>query len=218
MTRLRVWVTRDEKPDGPLSAALRAAGLTPVLEPVIARHVVDGAAKEIAGLEPDDWLVLTSAYAVEALPVVAARVAVVGEATGDAARAKGFRVEFVSSVHGAAGLFAELRKRIDRGRVWYPRSSLATLPEAWADVEVISPVLYETCLRAFDRGVIDDIDFIAVASPSAVHAIGRIDVPYASIGPTTSAALREIGVEAWVEAPRRTFQSLANEISRHRDA
>ena len=210
---MRVWVTRDEKPDGPLSVALRAAGLTPVLEPVITRRVIDGAAKEIARLGSEDWLVLTSAYAVEAVPVVSARVAVVGEATGRAARAKGFRVEFVSSVHGAASLFAGLRKRCDGGRVCYPRSSLATVPEAWADVEIISPVLYETCPRAFDRGVLDDIDVISVASPSAVQAIGRIDAPYASIGPTTSAALREIGVEAWVEAVRRTFESLANEIA-----
>lgn len=214
---MRVWVTRDEEPNGPLSTALRAAGLTPVLEPVIARHVIEGAAEEIARLKSDDWLVLTSAYAVEAVPVVSARVAVVGEATGRAARAKGLRVELVSSVHGAASLFAELRKHCDRGRVCYPRSSLATVPEAWADVEIISPVLYETCPRTFDRNVIDDIDVIAVASPSAVHAIGRIDAPYASIGPTTSAALREIGVEACVEAPQRTFDSLANEIARHRD-
>ena len=48
---LRVWVTRDESRDGPLSIALRKAGVAPVWEPVLERHVVDDAGKEIARSE-----------------------------------------------------------------------------------------------------------------------------------------------------------------------
>ena len=61
---MNVWVTRDEKSDGPLSSALRSAGLGVILEPVLERRVVTDAADVIARLGPDDWLVLTSVYAV----------------------------------------------------------------------------------------------------------------------------------------------------------
>ncbi len=63
---MRVWVTRDEKPDGPLSAALWEAGLSVVHEPVLERRVVNDAHEAITKLGPDDWLVLTSVYAIEA--------------------------------------------------------------------------------------------------------------------------------------------------------
>ncbi|MCH7840618.1 MAG: hypothetical protein IID38_10345, partial [Planctomycetes bacterium] len=81
---MRIWVTRDETPGGPLSAALAAVGLTVVCEPVLQRRVIDDAAETISRLSPDDWLVLTSVYAVEAVRADRARiprVAVVGEAS-----------------------------------------------------------------------------------------------------------------------------------------
>jgi uroporphyrinogen-III synthase len=50
---MRVWVTRDEETVGPLSTALRAAGLTVVHEPVLARRVVNDAADTISQLGSD---------------------------------------------------------------------------------------------------------------------------------------------------------------------
>ncbi|MEK7710927.1 MAG: uroporphyrinogen-III synthase [Planctomycetota bacterium] len=217
---MRVWVTRDEPDDGPLSTALRAVELTVVNEPVLERRVVNDAAQVLAQLGPDDWLVLTSVYAIEAVATHFARtprVAVVGEASRRAAAAKGFRVEHVSSGGDAASLFEELRRKATRGKVCYPRSSLAEPPKAWPGVELLAPVLYETCARAFDRRVIDRVDVVSVASPSAVEAIGVVARRYASIGPSTSAALRRIGVEPWVEASERTFEGLAGAIAAHGD-
>ena len=52
----------------------------------------------------------------------------------------------------------------------------------------------------------------AVASPSAVAALGGIDVPLASIGRTTSAAIRRIGRQPAVEAAQPTFEDLAAAI------
>ncbi len=221
-------MTRDEPPDGPLCTALRAVGLTPVLEPVLIRRVVDDAAETIARLGPDDWLVLTSVYAIEAValePARIPRVAVIGEASHEAAEARGLRVELVSTGRHADSLFAELRNRVAQGRVCYPRSSLVDPPEPWANVEILSPVLYETSPCDFDHSVIDRIDVVAVASPSAVErmrAAGKSSpdvvgsprgLGFASIGPTTSAALRKIAVEPCVEAPQRSFQSLAEAIA-----
>jgi len=212
---VRVWVTRDEASEGALSTALRAVDLEVVLEPVLQRRIVTDAADAIGQLDPDDWLVLTSVFAVAAVaeqPSRRPRVAVVGEATRRAALAKGLRVELIAPEGTGKSLFKELRTRARSGKVCYPRSSLAKVPDPWLDIELLSPVLYETVPRAFDEGTIERVDVVCVASPSAVRGVGPVDLPFASIGPTTSAAIREIGKEPWVEAPQRSFASLATII------
>ena len=78
---IRVWVTRDEPPDGPLATALIAAGLSPVSEPVLETTTIGDARAELALLDQDDWLVLTSVRAIRAVAQPEARVprvAVVG--------------------------------------------------------------------------------------------------------------------------------------------
>jgi uroporphyrinogen-III synthase len=122
-------------------------------------------------------------------------------------------VELVSAGGDGKSLFEELRRNVLGGKVCYPRSALVSPPQAWADVELSSPVLYETAPRPFDRSVIDRVDVVAVASPSAVEAVGRVDLPFASIGPSTSDALRRLGIEPWVEAAERSFDSLAETIA-----
>jgi uroporphyrinogen-III synthase len=214
---MKVWVTRDESADGPLSKALGEARLEPVLEPVIERRVLDDARDAIARLRPDDWLVLTSAYAIEAVAIgdgCAARVAVVAEASRRAALKRGLRVELVSPDGTGAGLFRTLGERARGARVLYPRSSLAAVPDMPADVTIESLVLYETAPREWRRGVIDEVDVVAVASPSAVRAVGAVGLPFASIGAVTSAALRGLGIEPWVEAREPSFGGLAEAIAR----
>ena len=218
---MRVWVTRDESPDGPLTTALRGAGLTPVLEPVLTRRVVDDAAGTITTLGADDWLVLTSVYAIESVaaePARIPRVAVVGEASQSAAEVKGLRVELVSRGGDGASLWDELKTRATTGRVCYPRSSLAKAPAPWPGVELLCPILYETVPRPYDSAVANRVDVVAVTSPSAVEAVGPLTLPFASIGPTTSDALRSIGIEPWVEAPHRSFASLAEAIAGQSDS
>jgi uroporphyrinogen-III synthase len=213
---VKVWVTRDETADGPLSTALRDAGLQPVLEPVIARRVLGDARQEIAQLGPDDWLVLTSVFAVEVVAVeaaCAARVAVVGEATRLGAVARGLRVELVSADGTAAGLFGQLAEHARGATVLYPRSSLAEVPGLPAGTRLISPVLYETVPRAWRRHVLEEVDVIAVASASAVRAAGAVDLPFASIGPSTTRALLESGRKPWVEADEPSFRALARAIA-----
>ncbi len=216
---VKVWVTRDEAPDGPLGSALQAVGLTPILEPVVERRVLTDAADALRQLGPDDWLVLTSVFTIEQIHAELARVprvAVVGEITRGEAEARGLRVGLVAAGENRESLWEVIRRTVSKGMVCYPRSSLAPPPEPWGDVRVLSPVLYETVARPFDRTVIDRVDVIAVASPSAVEAIGRVERPFASIGPSTSQALRSLGVEPWVEAPRRTFEALAEAIASRR--
>ena len=214
---MRVWITREEGEDGPLSAAVRACGLTPVLEPVIQRRLICDPNEAVGDLQTDDWLVLTSPYAIEAvLDVAAARVAciaVVGEPSAKLARSLGLRVELVGSSGHGAELWNELRERVSDGVVCYPRSAKANEPQTWGNVELRTPELYDTSPREFDRSVADRVDVAAVASPSAVKAIGPTPLRLASIGRATSAAIRTLGMQPWVEAATPSFESLAEAIA-----
>lgn len=212
---MKVWVTRDEPADGPLSTALRAAGLEVVNEPVITRWVVSDCRDEIESLSEGDWLVLTSAFALKAVHQpgkVVFKVAVLGAATKQAAEDAGWIVEYVSEGGDATSLFTELAPHAASRTICYPRSSQAKPPLLPADITLLCPVAYETAPREYRTELADEVDVIAVASPSAVRAIGKVDKPFASIGPTTSAALRELGIEPWVEAPEKSFPSLTRAI------
>lgn len=218
---MKVWVTRDEPPDGPLSTALLGAGLEVHHEPVLKRAVLTDAYKEIAALTADDWLVLTSVFAVHAVAGAPARVpqvAVIGQASRRAAEARGFRVALISPGGGASSLFRELFGRALPATVCYPRSSEARIPHVPVGVRLVCPVLYETVPRPFRRSLLQEVEIVAVTSPSAVRAVGPVDLRFASIGPTTSAALRDIGAAPWVEAPQPSFESLAAAIAAQAEA
>ncbi|MCH8150220.1 MAG: uroporphyrinogen-III synthase [Planctomycetes bacterium] len=215
---MKIWVTRDEESDGPLSTALREVDLDPVLEPVLERHVLTDAADSLATLRSDDWLILTSAYAVNAVHAELARiprVAVVGEPSKLAAEAKGFRVGLVSGRGDGKSLFEELRAKVSGGKICYPRSALVWPPKSWPGVDLISPILYETTSCDYDRSVAKRVDVVSVGSPSAVDAVGAVNLPFASIGPSTTKALKRLGIEPWVEATHRSFASLAKAIADH---
>lgn len=215
----RVWVTRDEPVGGPLAGALAAVGLVPVSEPVLETRVVSDAHAEVAALGRDDWLVLTSPRAIRSVaaePARTPRVAVVGEVSAALARGLGMRVELVGATGDGAGLWDELAARAAGRRVCFPRSSLSEVP-VLAGAVLTAPVLYEVGERDFDRSVVSRVDAAAFASPSAVASVlGRLPglaVPMASLGPTTSAAIRRRGARVAVEAATRSFESLAAAIA-----
>jgi uroporphyrinogen-III synthase len=200
-----------------LGAALLACGLDPVWEPVIERRIVGDPAARLASLNAADWLVLTSPYAIGALPPGPwpCRVAVVGEASRRAALSRGLRVELVSESGRAEGLWRALREVVSSGLVLYPRSDLAEPPEPWADVRIEAPVLYRTAPRAFDAGVAATVCAAAVASASAARAIAGTAAlpPLGSIGGATTASLIAAGLKPWREAPTPSFGALARAIA-----
>ena len=114
----RVLISRDGAAAEPWADALRARGLDPVLVPLTRiREVEDRTALDaaLAALTAGDydWLVITSqntvpaiAGALGAMPEKT-RVAAVGEATADALRESGARVDLVPRVQSAAGLLRE---------------------------------------------------------------------------------------------------------------
>lgn len=214
----RVWITRDEPPGGPLSRALEAAGRVPVLEPVLeVVALLDPTDLEepLAGLGRHDWLVLTSARAVAALPRVTtrARVGVVGPATRRAVEELGLEVALASRDGTGAGLWKEIDRRAVRGaRILFPRSDMAEVPRL-AGVHITAPPAYGTRPRAFDESVATRVDAAAFASPSAVraaeHVLRRSSLVTLSIGPTTSDALLALRVADVREATSPTFVALA---------
>lgn len=213
----RVWVTRDETLDGPLCTALRQHGLEPVLEPVLKRTVLDDGLAHLSAIQPGDWLVLTSPFAIAVAANVpatkTAQLAVVGDASAKEAEQHGFKVTLCGPDGHGDTLRQQLTERIQSGSVWHPRSDRAQPLTAWADVTVHDFPLYTTTPRAYDSSVVDRVDLICVTSPSAVQALTKITHPVASIGRSTTAALAKRDITPVVQPETPGFEALAAGIA-----
>jgi len=125
---------------------------------------------------------------------------------------------------------------LDGARVLWPRSAIAR-PElrqalTGQGAEVVDPVAYRTTpasgpeLEAFKsllgQGRIDAATFLspssarnlAAAMGGDLAALGR-GTAVASIGPTTSSTLRDLGAPPDVEASEQTVESLAAAVIQH---
>jgi uroporphyrinogen III methyltransferase/synthase len=221
----RVVVTRQASQAGEWQRALEAVGAIPVLVPTIRtapRRDATALASVLDALADYDWLVTASANALRELGAAAReRVACVGEASAEAARALGLVPE--PALGGdAERLLAWLLDRGDwRGkRVLLPRAERAgqALPaglrSAGARVDELS--LYRTEAAPFDGAALvaelraGRLDALAFASPSAARhfaaGVGGEGVAAArasaivAIGPVTAEALRAAGLEPSVIA------------------
>jgi uroporphyrinogen III methyltransferase / synthase len=157
------------------------------------------------------------------------RVATIGSATSDEARRVGFVPNYEAQKPTAEGLGAELLGELRGKRVLLPRSDIAnsalprTLREARADL--IDVVAYRTLApKPLDTSVAEairqgSVDVVTLFSPSAYHHLieeigldalrehsgnalrrhsGKIVL--ATIGPTTSSAVRSDGLRVGIEA------------------
>jgi uroporphyrinogen-III synthase len=205
---------------GRLRAMLAQAPVSVTVDPVIAVAPIDDLAAVDAGLARlgrEDWVVALSRPAVDILAArraaVAGRVACVGRATADAARAAGLRVELVGP--GTAGeLIAALAETsgVGSAQVLILRSAAGTEPVGTPLVgqarEVVEIVAYANrsagpdlaLWRRLAAGPHGSTD-VVVLSPSAAEAwwpgltddlrsrlraaVGRV----VAIGPTTAAAV-----------------------------
>jgi uroporphyrinogen-III synthase len=172
----------------------------------------------VAQLGEHDWLVLTSPYAIENIPAdaVRCRVAVVGLPSSRLALERGLRVTLQGKDGTGMSLWSELSGHtVGASRILFPRSELAPVPASIGGTGVEAPVLYTTVPRPFDSARVASVSAAAVTSPWAAAVLAGLDVPprCASIGPTTSAALRARGVEPWIEAAAPSFPALARSIA-----
>lgn len=230
-----IVVTRDEPEHGPLGRALSARGATVVRLPCLRtappedRQALD---RELGRLAEYDWLLLTSARAVEAIadrPRGHSRyVAAVGRATAREAREVGLAPDVIGQAGAAAlpALMAQVAP-LDGAKVLFPASDRsdpegsAGLAEAGADVTQV------TAYRILEReGAADQLRLLArdpsvhaltFTSPSAVDLLGpapenRGAVRIAAIGATTAAALEAAGWKDIVVPSRPEFEELARAL------
>lgn len=226
MTRLSgrvVATTRDGSSEDPLTGKLEAEGARVLIWPTLGfAPPSDPApmrdARERLTSGGYDWVVVTSARAVEPLgppPASGApRVAAVGAATASELRRHGWTVD-VEGDRDAGSLVEALRVRADLSgrRVLFPAGSLAgdTVEEGLSALgaRVDRVEAYRTIPTPPDEGSVRadlarGVGAVAFASPSAVRALARTlasdwptpldGVGVAAIGPVTTEALVESGM------------------------
>jgi uroporphyrinogen-III synthase len=242
---VRVVITRAVHQSEGTAAAFAAAGATvellPLLEvvPPADPRPLERAATELALY---DWLVFTSANAVEAfLPLTGGslphrlRTAVVGPATAEALRSFEVEPHLVAARSDAEGLAAELAPYVDRRRrILLPQAADArpALAEelSRAGAEAVVVVAYDKGLpsdaprRARELFDADPIGWVTFTSPRIVRTFAalfgpdwerrRPELSAASIGPVTSAELRRQGVEPAAEAGTPGDEGLVEAVVR----
>ena len=205
---MRVLVTRAAEQARSLSDALRAEGFEVVEQPVIALEALSDEPIQVEGY---DYVVVTSANGARELARRAsqrpARVAAVGPGTADALVREGLDVDLIADVHTQEGLvdvFPESPGRILFVGAEGARSHLVE------ELDADFVAAYRTVELAVDD--LPDADVVVLASASAARAYSRAGGrgPAISIGPQTTAAAHEAGIEVVAEAQDHDVRGLVD--------
>jgi uroporphyrinogen-III synthase len=231
---MRVLLTRSEEDCADWAARLAQHGAEGVALPCIRTEPIVDAQRKAAveqALAEADWLVFTSRRGVEAFAALAAaaprgqcRIAVVGSATAEAAKAALGRVDLVGAGGTAESLAETLVDLGDLKR--HPRVSLALAENAGLTLERALHSAGARCTRvdvyrtvpappAEPRRPLSAlrVDNVVLASPSAVTGfVHQVDVdsPVSvyTIGPSTTAAARDAGLAVTAEAREPSFEGI----------
>ena len=234
LTGVTVAVTRARAQASGLAARLRGLGAAAVEAPAIRIRELPGPAPE---LERYDLVCLTSPNGVrllferlyragrDARAFGAARVAAIGPGTAAALREYGLIADIVPERFIAEGLVDALAGLpVTRALVARAAEARDVLPDALrargAEVDVMA--LYETVAEPLSerrRGEVATADYVTFTSSSTVrYFFEAMDgglperMRLVSIGPVTSQALRERGLEPDVEAVRHDIDGLVEAI------
>jgi uroporphyrinogen-III synthase len=229
----RVLLTRSEEDCAEWAERLARHGADAVALPCIHCEPIATPASKAAlaaAVPSTDWLVFTSRRGVEAFaaldpPALPAqcRVAVVGAATAEAAKAELGRVDVVGS-GTAAALGATLA---DLGElILHPRVLLAVAENAGDALERTLEAAGAQCVRLEVYRTVPAppteprrplstlrVDNVVLASPSAVTGfVHQVDVDapvrFYTIGPSTTAAARDAGLPVAAEAREPSFEGI----------
>lgn len=203
---MRIVVTRPLGQEDELVQALTALRHEVVHVPLIE---IEPLGDEPIDVSDYDWVVLTSVNGARELRRRMAgtptRVAAIGQATADAFGG----ADLVASVSTQEGLLAELPA--PAGRVLFAGAEGARrLLADRLDADFVP--LYRTRELTPEEPL--EGDLVVLASASAARALGRLalDIPAVSIGPQTTAAAREAGVEVLREAASHDLAGLVAAI------
>jgi uroporphyrinogen III methyltransferase / synthase len=225
-----VAVTRARAQAGALASRLRGLGAAVVEVPAIRTVPVDGAVPDLDGF---DLVCVTSPNGAhelfarlaqtgrDARSLAGRHVAAIGPGTAHALADHGVLADTVPARAVAEGLVEALAAvEVRRALIVRGREGRDVLPDALRErgAEVDLLVLYETVAEPLDEGArtaAAEADYVTFTSASTVRLFveaagrGALRGPrLASIGPATSAALREHGAEPDVEADPHTPDGL----------
>ncbi len=234
----RVVVTRTRQQASALAERLRASGAVPVELPVIEiGPPADGgeSLRDVASrLAAYDWVVFTSANAVESLfaslrdarAFGAARVAAIGPGTAGALAERGVVADLVPARYVAEGLLEEFPAPSGGARVLLPRAAEArdVLPDGlrrvgWR-VEVVEA--YRTGRTSPTAAALDAAraaDAVTFTSSSTVTGFlevagaDRVPPVVACIGPVTAETARQAGLKVDVVADSHTIDGLVEALA-----
>ena len=233
---LSVAVTRARAQASGLASRLAGLGAAVVEAPAIEIVPLDGPAVSVAGY---DLVCLTSpngvhllfsrleAAGLDARALAGARVAAIGPGTAAALRSHGVTADVVPSERFVAEGLVEALADVPTRRALVARAAEArdvlveALRERGAEVDVVA--LYETVaapLTEDQLSAVGEADYVTFTSSSTVRYLlgsagGSGWRPYGrlvSIGPVTSATLREHGLEPDVEAGRHDIDGLVEAL------
>jgi uroporphyrinogen-III synthase len=188
-------LTRPAGRNEALADRLRALGCDVVVCPLVE---IEPIASEPIDLTRYDWVVLTSATGARELRSRAVgraqRVAAIGATTAEAWAGQ---VDLVPAVATQEGLLAELPR--PAGRVLFAAAEGARRLLA-EQLEADFVPLYRTKSLRPERRL--EGDLVLLASPSAARALAGLGAapPAVTIGPETTAAARQLGVQVVAEA------------------
>jgi uroporphyrinogen III methyltransferase / synthase len=223
-----VAVTRARAQASELAARLRALGAAVVEAPAIRIVPLSGETPDLARY---DLLCLTSPNGVrllferlrDARALAGTTVAAIGPGTARALRDRGVEADVVPRDFTAEGL-AEALSDVAVSRALVARASEArdVLPQALRErgTEVDVLALYETVAEPLDADQLAaarSADYVTFTSSSTVRFLlaamdGSLEGRLVSIGPVTTATLREHGLEPHVEADRHDIDGVVAAI------
>lgn len=238
----RIVITRPRHQSESLKNALEALGAEVVVAPAIRIEPPEHPERldeAVSRADDFDWIVFTSANAVDAFfehaeskPLCA--LAAIGPATAAALVERGVRATIVPKRYVAEEVFEALSRHTNLSgkKILLPRADIARealpklLREAGADVEVVAAYTTVPATEDIERaielvrdGSVDAVTFTSGSTVrsffSAADDAVRKSVTPASIGPITSAALREENVEPVIEAESYTTKGLVEAMTQH---
>jgi uroporphyrinogen-III synthase len=205
---LKVLVTRPREQAGTLVDALSSEGFEVVLEPLIA---IEPVSDDPIAVEDYDRVVLTSANGARELArrmtARPASIAAIGPGTAAALEELGLRADVVADVHTQEGLVAALAERPERTLFVAAEGARSHLA---AELGADFLAAYRTVELSVDE--LPQVDVALLLSPSAARAYARAGGrgPAISIGPQTTRAAREHGVDVVAEAHSQDVRGLVD--------
>jgi uroporphyrinogen III methyltransferase/synthase len=233
LSGVTVAVTRARAQASGLAATLRALGAEVLEAPAIRIVPLDGPLPDVSRY---DLVCLTSPNGVrllfsrllaaghDARALAGARVAAIGPGTAAALREQGVIADVVPERFVAEALVEALAGvPVTRALVARAAEARDVLPDALrargAEVDVVA--LYETVAESLTEGQLEAVaaaDYVTFTSSSTVRfflaAGARPGGRLLSIGPVTSATLREHGLEPDVEAERHDIDGVVEALIR----